>query len=427
MFRFDQGLPNFWPIIAIFGLHVSNASSFNFSRGAMRISSGTSSLRDLRSPLKSMNIFSHSTKSEVYVKKQETGLAHFLLQRAIDSPLWKYFLAPQAKAKMLSTAEANGVPWSEALQWIQKQDGPWKEKNGNIQQTTSFPTYYTQKFHAYEDGNLSWEAAFEQEIVGRAVGARNFPAYKDEGDLAFRTAFQAAFDSMNVSVPDDGVIVDMACGTGTSTRNLAKRWKNARQIIGLDMSPYFIGVGQRLLEICPKSYKEGGPWVCTVEKDDRIELQVGDATDTRLPDNFSDAVNVQFLFHEMPIEKSIAVCREAFRILKPGGQMWIGEMDFQAPAYAAQRANVLLFSLIRATEPYLDDYADGIPEIISELTMLFEQVEIKGATGRHFAIVAKKSTSGAKTESGSLIDKRFNEDGSYSVQDTHLNFWEVKK
>ena len=38
-----------------------------------------------------------------------------------------------------------------------------------------WPEYCQQKFHGYREGNLSFESANEQEIVGKAVGARNFP------------------------------------------------------------------------------------------------------------------------------------------------------------------------------------------------------------------------------------------------------------
>ena len=62
--------------------------------------------------------------------------------------------------------------------------------------------------------------------------------------------------------------------------------------------------------------------------------------------------------HELPPKESRAAFAEAHRILAPGGQLWVCEMDFEAPGFVALRKNPLLFSLIRATEPYLDQYAD---------------------------------------------------------------------
>ena len=54
------------------------------------------------------------------------------------------------------------------------------------------PAYYRQPFHAYEPGNLCWEAAWEAEVAGRAVGARNYPAFGADGEEAFRGAFDDA-------------------------------------------------------------------------------------------------------------------------------------------------------------------------------------------------------------------------------------------
>jgi ubiquinone/menaquinone biosynthesis C-methylase UbiE len=43
------------------------------------------------------------------------------------------------------------------------------------------------------------------------------------------------------------------------------------------------------------------------------------------------------------------VAAEAYRLLRPGGQLWISEMDFQTAGYKKLRGNVALYSLIRAT------------------------------------------------------------------------------
>ena len=66
----------------------------------------------------------------------------------------------------------------------------------------------------------------------------------------------------------------------------------------------------------------------------------------------SYVVSLSLVIHELPPEVTRAVCAEAYRLLKPGsGQLWITEMDFQTPAFAKLRANPLLFSFIRSTEP----------------------------------------------------------------------------
>jgi ubiquinone/menaquinone biosynthesis C-methylase UbiE len=365
--------------------------------------------------------------------KPRTGIAQALLNIALSSPLWKLVLVPQARQNIVKTAQANGIKWTDSYAWFYKQDGPWSDNKQNIQfqenMKVQYPEFYTKEFHAYEDGNLCWDAAIEQELASRAVGARNFPDYGSDGEDAFRRSFENALVSLGTDVPQDGVVVDLGCGTGTSTRRLASLFPQASKVIGMDLSPYFIEVGKYLLKHTPKGQSEGGPWVTTIENDNRVDLCVGNALSTGLSDNSVDVVNLSLVIHEMPMSVTCDVCEEALRILKPNGQLFISEMDFDSPAYAEQRANALLFSLLRATEPYLDEYADGFPEILKFLLQKFETVKITAATGRHYALVGTKgdgNTSSTNNENNSLIDSRFDSDGNYIVSDTHLKVWESK-
>lgn len=366
--------------------------------------------------------------------KPRTGLAQILLDLALASPLWKLLLVPQARANIVKTAEANGIRWNQALAWIKEQDGPWKgDDAADLPDGVRYPAYYTREFHAYKNGNLSWDAAFEQELAGRAVGARNFPEAGEAGEEAFRGAFDAALEGLGADVPDGGTVVDLGCGTGTSTRRLARRWTNAGRVVGVDLSPYFVEVGRALLRIAPRGVREGGPWVTTIHADPRIELRVGDAAATGLENESVSVVNLSLVVHELPATVAMKVCDEAFRLLKPGGHLWISEMDFDSPAYAAQRENALLFSLLRSTEPYLDEYADNFALLRNHLAGKFSSVQIAAATGRHYSLVATKGGgdggSDSMVEIGSEViidDQRFRPDGSYAVDDTHLKPWESK-
>lgn len=242
------------------------------------------------------------------------------------------------------------------------------------------------------------------------------------------------------------IIVDFGCGTGTSTRRLAKQYPQATQLIGIDLSPYFIEVGQTLLRIAPSAIQMEDPdsstssinakntealnggWITDIDTDDRIQLRQGDMATTHLPSNSVAVVNLSLVLHELPISASKQVIQEAYRILRPGGQLWISEMDFESPAYRAQRENALLFSLLRATEPYLDEYADGMPELREFIAELFDTVKIAAATGRHFALLAEKGNNNAASGGHTVLeDYRFKADGSYAIEDTHLKPWESKQ
>ena len=369
----------------------------------------------------------HSSTNHQNKAKPRTGFAQALLDLALNSPLWKLILVPEARKNIVKTAEANGIRWRESYNWIQSQDGPWKEDKEcgefTIDSSIQYPEYYTKEFHAYQEGNLSWNAAMEQELASRAVGARNFPVYGSDGEDAFRGSFESAISSLGGSCPRGGVICDLGCGTGTSSRRLASMFPEASEVIGMDLSPYFISVGKRLLQLKPKGQKDGGTWVTTIEADHRLDLRVGNAESTGLEDCSVDVVNLSLVIHELPISSTLRVCKEALRILKPGGQLWISEMDFDSPAYAAQRENALLFSLLRSTEPYLDEYADGAENIRQYLIEHFANVKITAATGRHYALVATK---GERKGIGELQDFRFDQNGNYRIKDTHLKVWESK-
>jgi hypothetical protein len=102
---------------------------------------------------------------------RSAGLAQRMLNYALDSPLYEHLLVPQARATMVKTARANGIPWEASLEWISKgalPQGGWDDALSNVTDSdTQTPAYYRQPFHAYlKGGNLCWEAAWEQELAG---------------------------------------------------------------------------------------------------------------------------------------------------------------------------------------------------------------------------------------------------------------------
>ena len=364
------------------------------------------------------------------------GIGQMLLNAALNSPVWTYVLVPQARASIVKTAEENDIPWTKAKAWLKGQrDAPWNDERRRVEvESAEYPEYYRRSFHAYEDGNLSYDAAIEQELASRSIGARNFPAHGERGEDVFRDAFDIGLRKLGARVKsnDDGsaMVVDFGCGTGSSTRRLAKQYPGATSLVGIDLSPYFIDVGTTLLKLAPDAVGIGEDgqegWITSIDADERIELRQGDVARTGLPDDSASVVNLSLVMHELPVSAAKDVVNEAFRILQPGGQMWISEMDFESPAYAAQRENAMLFSLLRATEPYLDEYADSMTEMREYITELFGELKITAATGRHYALLATKLSEKDKRESV-IEDTRFRPDGAYALDDTHLRPWESKQ
>ena len=120
-----------------------------------------------------------------------------LMSAVLKSPIYKNLLVPASRNMMINTAKENGVPWADAVAWIRGATDWELDEDADV----AVPAYYRQPFHAYEPGNLCWEAAWEAEVAGRAVGARNYPAFGAEGEEAFRGAFDDALVAAGAREP----------------------------------------------------------------------------------------------------------------------------------------------------------------------------------------------------------------------------------
>lgn len=346
----------------------------------------------------------------------EEDFSSKIVNLVMDSPLYTPIVG-MARNTMVKTAKEAGLNWDEKKEEI-KAAADWesrvelvKEENPGLE----LPEYYVQKFHGYAAGNLCINAALEQEIAGKAVGARNFPDSGLNGEEVLRGSYDRellALGGISSSMLNDAVVVDMGCGTGTSTRRLAKIFPTAKKVIGYDLSPYMVAVG-RFLSFEVDDYKNKIDWVEEIEKDDRISLQYGDMTDTGLENDSVSFVSVCLVMHELTLDATSSLLREASRILKPGGTVAIMEMDPDAPGYVKLRNTPWLFSILRSTEPHLDDYfnrvAGQLPALLSRHG--FPSVKMSAATGRHFCLVANKQ---------GVYDGRPS-DEERELSDAHLN------
>lgn len=110
-------------------------------------------------------------------------------------------------------------------------------------------------------------------------------------------------------------VIDIGCGVGQLTVALKERFPGA-EVWGLD-------VGGPLVRYAHHRAARMGVDVHFAQ---RL------AEDTGMPDGSVDLVTAYILFHEVPYESGRAICREAFRTLRPGGVF--NGVDF--PTGAAQ-------------------------------------------------------------------------------------------
>ena len=247
----------------------------------------------------------------------------------------------QARTMMIKRAESIGVYWRQEVQKLRSRNSTadfsptWEEDLAQIQTADlTYPDYYVTSFHAYEQGNLSWEAAMEVESAAHAVHARIFPEAGAKGDSMLRQSYHALLQQQIATPPQS--ILDLGCGVGMSTFALQELYPQA-QITGLDLSPYFLAIAQyRTNPSAPIAWLHKA------------------AEATGLPDASFDLISAHLVFHELPQSASRAILQEARRLLRPGGHLAIMDMNPQSEVYAKLPPYIL--TLLKSTEPYLDEY-----------------------------------------------------------------------
>ncbi|MBI4784210.1 MAG: class I SAM-dependent methyltransferase [Oscillatoriophycideae cyanobacterium NC_groundwater_1537_Pr4_S-0.65um_50_18] len=253
----------------------------------------------------------------------------------------------QARSMMIKRAESIGVYWRKEVEVLRSRHGTaefspeWEAALSQVRNPDLvYPDYYLRTFHAYEQGNLSWDAAMEVEVAAHAVHAKIFPDAGAKGDAMLRQSYHAVLQQTLSTPPQD--ILDLGCSVGMSTFALQEIYPQA-QVTGLDLSPYFLAIAQ---------YRAQKP---TQKPDPKpIRWLHAAAETTGLPDASFDLVSTHLMFHELPQSASIAILQEARRLLRPGGYLSIMDMNPQSEIYAKMPPYIL--TLLKSTEPYLDQY-----------------------------------------------------------------------
>jgi ubiquinone/menaquinone biosynthesis C-methylase UbiE len=142
------------------------------------------------------------------------------------------------------------------------------------------------------------------------------------------------------------------------------------KVTGLDLSPYFLAVA---------NYN-------SKQRNFNINWLHGAAEKTGLEDSSFDLISSFLMFHELPQSAAKKIFAEAKRLLRPHGYFTM--MDMNPLSEAFKKMPPYIFTLLKSTEPYLDQYFSL--DIEKELMAAgFEKPTITIISPRHRAIVAK--------------------------------------
>ncbi|GJQ09092.1 hypothetical protein GpartN1_g883.t1 [Galdieria partita] len=312
-------------------------------------------------------------------KSMVEKLANWLVETPLIVPLWL-----GARQLMTNTAESLGIQWREEVRKLVGSRTDWEELLKQVcNENVYLPDYYSTRksfykggvsFHGYPAGNLCWEAAFEQHLASKAVGARNFEEAGILGEQIFRGKY-STFLSQHLPASQMHNILDVGCGTGTSSMDLQQLFPYAK-VTGIDLSPYMIAVAKQRFSSSDIDFLH-----CLAES-------------TQMKDQSFDLVSLCLFIHELPYRATRDVFCEAYRILRKNGYLAIFEMDPSWEGNWKLRQMPVLFTLMRSTEPYLEEYfyqvAPCWKQLLEDSGLQLMDMQ-RGLSKRgHLALIAQK-------------------------------------
>ena len=297
--------------------------------------------------------------------KSNPNLATKLVNGILSIKPLANFAKTQARKMIIKRAEKIGVPWRKQAKELSERnwDREWEiVNNPNL----TYPEYYLASFHAYEKGNMSWQAATEVEVASLAVHAGIWPEEGIGGDARFRKSF---IDILKAEISPPKDVLDLGCSVGLNTFPLQKVFPEAK-FTGVDLSPYFLAIGLYRSE----------------QQNLDINWVHAPAEATGLPDDSFDLVSICLVCHELPQFATRKIFREARRLLRSNGSIAIMDMNPKSEVYATMAPHI--FTLLKSTEPYLDEYFTL--DIEKELVNAgFSAPKIICNTHRHCTIIAR--------------------------------------
>jgi ubiquinone/menaquinone biosynthesis C-methylase UbiE len=287
------------------------------------------------------------------------------------------FAKYQARELIIKRAESIGVAWRDDVKFLRSRGSSaalspqWEADLARITNPQlEYPDYYLTSFHAYEQGNMSWDAAMEVEVAAYSVHAKIFAETGTTGDTQLRQSYH---DLITQTLPHPPqTIVDIGCSVGMSTFAMQAIYP-AAHLTGVDLSPYFLTVA---------NYR------AQQQQAQQIDWVHAAGESTGLPAASYDLVSLFLICHELPQTATRQIFQEAKRLLKPGGHIAIMDMNPKSEIYSQMAPYIL--TLLKSTEPYLDEYftLDIAAALVSAG---FQSPIVTANTPRHRTVIAQVS------------------------------------
>ena len=297
-------------------------------------------------------------------------LLGWLIDRLLAVEPLRRLLFLQARQLIIRTAERRGIAWRARREELLQQAEPLLASS--TEAASAPPPYYRARFHAYQQGNLCWQAAGEAEQATDAMALRVWPEETLEPQQAQERLRAAIFAAIapSLSGPVRNAL-DIGCSVGVGTLALDD-WLERREgqpvaVDGLDLSHQMLAVA--------RVRDQGG----------RIRRWHHAAAEASgLPAASVDLITLQFVCHELPASDTRAVLREVARLLRPGGVVALVDQDPDSDVI--RRLPAPIATLLKSTEPYLEDYFSlDLPAALEQAG--FRQLRRAACDPRHRVLV----------------------------------------
>jgi ubiquinone/menaquinone biosynthesis C-methylase UbiE len=290
---------------------------------------------------------------------------------ALSVPLLHNILFGVYRSQMVTKAEGMGIQWTAYLQDLKaRMSGLLSLQKKMTNPELTIPEYYYAPIHAYENGNLCWDSAMEEDLWSKLMIAPLFGGSAN-GDVLMRR------DWLDTTARHAGEVrqaVDLGSGTGLSLNSMLDTWPES-QVTGVDMSTFKLAIHQSKLNDM------------AAEQRDRVSLFNNAAEESKQPSDNFDLATLCLVCHESPKAVSESIFAEAFRILRPGGTFSV--LDLDKENLEILLTNPFVAAIYAQTEPYMGEYlALNIKDSLVDAG--FEMVEIRQSTPSHKAFIARK-------------------------------------